>query len=138
MAYKCSNVCSPQIIILFLLILISLHLYKIITQNIFTWQDIIFLFLKVIVTYIKVFFTVKRLVKTWCQGNKLFKPIEQFLSSFYRSKDDCWNTGCLNRNCFEEIQNGHTDFSWSEQSTIYGEKDLITDIIKGLITINSS
>ena len=130
------NVCCFQIVFLFFLILVSAHWYKIITQNIFHVTTNYLLIFKSNHYRRQSFFTVKRLVKTWCQGNKLFKPIEQVLSSFYRSKDDCWNTGCLNRNCFEEIQNGHTDFSWSEQSTIYGEKDLIADIIKGLITIN--
>ena len=61
---------------------------------------------------------------------KYISQLNKFLSSFYRNKDDCWNTGCLNRNCFKETNNINKEFSLSEP-TIFGEKDLIDDLLKG-------
>ena len=62
---------------------------------------------------------------------KLTRPLDKVLSYLCREKDDCWNTACLNRNCFEEAKRNDPDFSWSEKPLIFGEKDLIDDFFKG-------
>ena len=63
---------------------------------------------------------------------KLTRPLDKVLSYLCREKDDCWNTACLNRNCFEEAKRNDPDFSWSEKPLIFGEKDLIDDFFKGI------
>ena len=64
----------------------------------------------------------------------------KLISLHYRKKDDCWNTACLNRNCFKEIQNSHKDHSvlsqWSD-SAIYGERDKLTSLFDDLTKGNS-
>ena len=60
----------------------------------------------------------------------LQSQLNKFYRHFCRKKDDCWNTGCLNRNCFDEVGHTKNEFSWAEPM-VFGEKDLIEDLLKG-------